>query len=246
MMGVKLLGGIVRVGRLVIGAVAALALVGGGGAAALQVRKNIQQADGVQRQVAQCEAIKRTINSQGSVVTLGEGSQTVAILGDSYAAGDYLDSPADGWVGQLADAKDWAVQVDAIGGTGFINGGPCLTHKFGARVDSILATDPDVVLIEGGLNDHGRPSEALAAAVSALLDDFAAVPSIIVVGPTNAPAITDDEAVDTAMRQAVESKGRTYVSAYDWELEFLPDGIHMTKDSHARYASKLGAAVPTS
>lgn len=210
----------------------------------MQVRKNLQEQQGVERLAALCRDINQDILDNGRVVKVSSGTKPVAVLGDSYAAADFLADPSDGWVSQLGKAEGWATSVSGIGGTGFINGGPCGTQHFSTRVADVLDSKPRMVIVEGGLNDHGKPVDAIELSVSALLDSLAEVPEVVVVGPTDAPAITDDEAVDAAMKSAVERVGRTYISAYGWELGFLPDGIHMTADGHASYASKLGAAIP--
>lgn len=239
------LGDALRLNRVVIGSVVGLALVGGGGSAtALQVRKNIQEQQGVEQFASLCRDINREIHDNGATVTVGSGSHAVTVLGDSYAAADFLGRTSDGWVAQLGKANGWTVKVNAIRGTGFINGGPCGTQQFSTRIDDVLASKPRTVIVEGGLNDHGKPPAAISGAVSYLLEELKTVPEVIVVGPTDAPAINDEADVDRAMKAAVESNGRTYVSAYKWELPFLPDGTHLTVEGHASYAKQLGVALP--
>lgn len=210
----------------------------------MQVRKNIQEQQDNERLASLCRDINKEIHDAGATVKVGSGSHMVTVLGDSYAAASLLEQESEGWVTQLGKANDWAANVNAIMGTGFINGGPCGTQQFSTRLENVLATDPKTVIVAGGLNDHGKPGEAIAAAVSTLLEGLKEVPEVIVVGPTDAPAIDDDSMVDAAMKAAVEAEGRTYISAYEWELPFLADGVHMTKEGHASYAKQLDVALP--
>jgi lysophospholipase L1-like esterase len=46
------------------------------------------------------------------------------------------------------------------------------------------------------------------------------------------------------MTQKVTSVNRQYVSALGWnDLEFLPDGVHLTESGHARFAEHVAAAL---
>lgn len=233
-----------RRGRVIISVVVAFGLLGGGVASAFQVRKNIQDADNAHQLAVKCHEINDKIKAQGSpMVNIGDGGRSVDILGDSYAAGDYLGNAADSWVHRLAALEDLTAHVDAIGGTGFTNGGPCGVQAFSARVDEVLATKPQVVIIEGGLNDHAADQHAFERSASALMDKFSEVKTVVVIGPTHAPAVDGCDKIDAALRSAAESKGRQYVSAYAWKLDFAQDGIHLTPGGHAAYADHVAAAA---
>ncbi|MGN7257168.1 SGNH/GDSL hydrolase family protein [Arthrobacter sp. SAFR-023] len=167
------------------------------------------------------------------------------MLGDSYAAGEHLADPAAGWVSKVASSKKWAVGVDAIGGTGFLNGGPCLTHNFSSRIGSVVESKPDILIIQGGLNDHGRAPESEAQAVTKVLNQAKVIKTVIVIGPADVPKVTDEAPTDEALKDATVTAGRTYISALGWDdLTFIEDGLHLTQEGHAAYASHVAVALP--
>jgi lysophospholipase L1-like esterase len=213
----------VRVGRIVAGAVAALTLVGGGSFAASTVKNNIEQAQ-------KCESIKARL----PIVHLSDSS--VAILGDSYTAGDVLEDRRQGWA--YAIGSDLA----GVGGTGFVNGGYCGNHTYGERLDSVLALHPQTLIIQGGLNDWETPDK-VADAAAAVLERADDVPHVIVIGPPNVPGRDGEDRVDQALRVAVSMSDAKYVSALDWDLDFLPDKTHLTPAGHATFAANVASAI---
>lgn len=178
-----------------------------------------------------CSLVEDMIASNGGpVVKTNDESPKVAILGDSYTAGDGLDNRRDAWSYKIGNL------VAGIGGTGFDNGGPCDHQSYAERVNDVLTLRPDVLIIQGGLNDVEHPDKVQAAA-SYLLDKAASVPTVIVVGPVDAPGLSNEEEVDRALSSAATKASRTYVSALAWELPFLPDAVHLTQEGHAAFAS---------
>jgi lysophospholipase L1-like esterase len=231
--------------RVIIGAVVGVTVLGGGTAAAIQMRKNIQEDQDVRAQAALCESIKAGIKSAGAIHAVGGGSVKVAVLGDSYAAGEHLPDPSTGWVPTLAKSEKWAVGLDAIGGTGFLNGGPCVTHNFASRIADVVSSKPQLLIIQGGLNDHGRDAETETKAVTKILDQAKAIKTVIVIGPADTPKVTDEAPTDAAIKDATETAGRTYISALGWhDLTYIDDGLHLTPEGHAAYARHVAAELP--
>lgn len=179
----------------------------------------------------------------GGAVKVSEGFPTVAILGDSYVAGDWLDSPDEGWSRLIGQAQGWETYVDGIGGTGFTNGGPCGDDTYASRVDGILAASPRLVIVEGGLNDSGASPDKVREAAETVLRDLSSVPTVVLLGPANAPSKNDIEGIDVALRAAAKENGRQYVSALGWDLEFQPDRLHLTPAGHADFAELVAEAV---
>ncbi|MEW9874050.1 SGNH/GDSL hydrolase family protein [Arthrobacter sp. HS15c] len=212
-----------RVRRIVAGAVAALTLAGGGSFVASTVKNNIEQGQ-------KCESIKASL----PVVHLSGAS--VAIIGDSYTAGDGLDRRADGWAYSVGS------DLAGVGMTGFVNGGYCGNHSYAERLDSVLELHPQTLIIQGGLNDWKSP-EKVADAAAALLSRANGVPRVIVVGPPDVPGRDGESAVDQALVVATKFTDTEYVSALDWQLEFLPDDTHLTPAGHATFAANVASAI---
>ncbi|KQM38378.1 SGNH/GDSL hydrolase family protein [Microbacterium sp. Leaf203] len=96
-------------------------------------------------------------------LTLPE-SPRVLMLGDSYMQGTGADDKDRTWARQVANTLGWNADIDGVGGTGFT-----VAQKAGGtfadRLASHAGTSYDLVLIEGGQNDHAATPEALTDAV---------------------------------------------------------------------------------
>lgn len=167
------------------------------------------------------------------------------VIGDSYSVGNDLPDPLNEvWEVLLARREGWQLTVRAIGGTGFVNGGACGDQVFQQRLAQVLADKPDEVIIEGGLNDVGRPG--VAAAARRLLRSFSSNTKLVLVGPTHAPARPAqlERDVDATLASvAKQFPNCTYVSAFNWSVGFNPIGVHMTEQGHQQYANYLYQAL---
>lgn len=86
-------------------------------------------------------------------------------IGDSYTAGK--SSAELSYVCRAAVQLDWLCALSAVGGTGYISGGPAnrwtqpyagKTMSFGERVGHLAAKyDPALVVLDGGRNDEFAP-----------------------------------------------------------------------------------------
>lgn len=164
----------------------------------------------------------------------------VAIVGDSYSSAGVSSA---GWVRKLASDKIWSLTVVAAGGTGFVNGGPCGDQQFISRVGAVASINPRLLIIEGGLNDSSYNPEIVRQEVAQTLADLRSIPSIVVVGPANAPARPAVVSVDRAIREAVIGAGRQYVSTLSWPLQFGQDGVHPTSEGYQIYGNLLREAI---
>lgn len=227
-------GGKRRRRRVWIAASVAGVMVVGGGAAAgwYYVRPALAAAQS-------CDVVKDRIAKDGPVIHVSDANPTVAVIGDSYTAGDGLPDRSKGW------ARSVGTDLDGIGMTGFTNGGYCGHQTFSERIDNVLATKPDTLIVQGGLNDVEKPGEVQASAMF-LMSQVKDVRRVVIVGPVDAPAREGEEAVDNALRTAAASTGRQYVSALDWDLPFLADKTHLTPDGHAEFAQHVRESLAKS
>lgn len=186
----------------------------------------------------QCEQVTR-LNEQRGNASIGSGTSSVLILGDSYAQGQYLADPVDqAWSTLVAEPMDWTVTVDAVGGTGLVNEGPCGDQNFVQRAAQ-GRSDVDILVVQTGLNDPA--DDRLATNLAATIAEVDAA-TVIVIGPALAPA-RDAEAVQkvsNALRDAAVDAGAEFIDTTGWDgLTFLDDGVHLAPVGHERYAERV-------
>lgn len=214
---------------LSLAAVAALAAAG-------TIAMSVTRAD----EPAGCDDIRAYQQRYGQIETLGDGSGRIAVLGDSYAAGDALSDRGTRWSDFLAQrATGDTVLLDAVPLTGYVNEGACGPNAFEDRIDRLVDTGADTLVIQGGLNDVSAEPESLRRSAAAVLDAAEAVPRVVVVGPMDVPGRDGEAAVDVVLAEEAAARGMTYVSALDWDLPVGRDRIHLTPAGHAEYAERI-------
>ncbi|MBF4603776.1 SGNH/GDSL hydrolase family protein [Curtobacterium sp. VKM Ac-2884] len=189
-----------------------------------------------------CQSVRSYEKSVGAVQTIGSGPERITVIGDSYATGDTLKDRGDAWVDDLATQQNATVSVLAQGGTGYTNAGFCGDSTYDTRVADVAATRPDLVIVEGGLNDTDTsPSDERAAAerVYRSLRHY----DVAVVGPVDVPAVEGERRVDDALKRATRAQGATYVSALDWHIDLGPDEKHPSPSGHAAFATNLATSL---
>lgn len=167
----------------------------------------------------------------------------VAIIGDSWVggAGSGAESvhPTETFAFELAlrmgaDSILWG----AIGGTGYVkalSGQP--TSIFAGRVEDILATRPDVVVIAGGRNDYDVTS-TLRQAVADLLASLDDIPEVYVV-----PTGSETSAARQLIALGAEDADRLYIDFPVDSIEKITDGVHPTWEGHQELADVAYNAI---
>lgn len=185
-----------------------------------------------------CRDIARAAEVRRDAVT-GSGTR-IAVIGDSYAEGLGLDDPATSWPARL----DGRVVVDGFSGSGFsAAASPCRGVAYSARVDRALTSQPSVVVVEGGLNDFDVPSPQLRAGARAVLHALEGHP-VVVVGPPMAPQRASSvPRVDRILASVAAEVGVPYIRTTEWELEYLPDQLHLTEDGHETFGDNVRDAL---
>jgi lysophospholipase L1-like esterase len=184
---------------------------------------------------------------------------TFAVLGDDNAAG-YGPGWSSSWVRGLSDRMCWALMpVDEPrgagiqGGTGFSTAGTDPgRERYLDRVPAVTAGKPQVVLVQGGLNDQGAPTSS--EITDAATKTFTAVKeqigtgTLIAIGPlmTPSPSTVPEELVrvSQAIRTAADSVGIPYIDpvAERWLADrqmFGEDGVHPNTDGYREYTLRL-------
>lgn len=221
-----------RTRRIVIASLTAAVLAAGAVAAVSLARAGAEPPG--------CDDIRAYQERYGEIETLGDGPLTVAVLGDSYSAGDALSDRGQRWTDVLPSLDpELTVRLDAVPFTGFVNRGACGPNAFTDRIERIAAEADDALVIQGGLNDVFAEPSTVAESVRAVLDDAAGVEHVVVIGPTDAPAREGEVVVDAVLEREASARGMTYVSALEWKLPFEPDRLHVTAAGHRAYAERV-------
>jgi len=185
-----------------------------------------------------CQAIAAASAARHATVA-GAGPRVV-VIGDSYSQGAHLLDPSSSWPSMLPGQ----VVVDGFAGSGFsAAASPCSGEAFGLRVARALADRPELVVIQGGLNDYDVPDDQLRAGVRDVLGQLSGRRAVLV-GPPHAPSRAAQVArVDAVLAAEAARAGVPYVRTSGWQLPFLPDQLHLTADGHRAFGDAVAAQV---
>jgi len=160
---------------------------------------------------------------------------TVAILGDSYSI---PNTTGDHWPALLAFDRRWYLADFASGGTGYVQGNAEKGKlPFGAKIDQVVAVNPEVVIIAGGRNDVSYPLEVRDATreLYAQLRDRLPDAKVVVIGPImdNRPPSETAVNVNDRIRSAAEQYKLPFIDALteNWLSDptlLKEDGMHPT------------------
>jgi lysophospholipase L1-like esterase len=174
----------------------------------------------------------------------------VVFLGDSYTGGSAMGGNGPhGYPALLSKPLGWDYMLQAVGGSGFLSMGQ--GQAFGVRVENVLSSHPDVIVVQGGHNDDQFSSTATlkaSRAVLARLRQGAPAAKIVVLGPiwpsSTVPAT--ERAIDVGLKQQAGDFGAVFVDPivdgwFDGAYQrFIgTDGTHPTDAGHERIAELL-------
>ena len=121
---------------------------------------------------------------------------SITFVGDSWTVGEGATG-GRGYAVRTGDVLGWDYEVLGVGGSGYTRLGGGAT--FGMRIDRVVDSDADVVVVQGSLNErNGRPDLLAAAALATLSRLSAEVDpgtQILVVGASYTPG-TPDPTID--------------------------------------------------
>ncbi|KRE93884.1 hypothetical protein ASG76_10700 [Nocardioides sp. Soil774] len=184
--------------------------------------------------LARCQQHRADARERASIVT-GSGER-VLVIGDSWSVGLGQDDLGASWARDLPGE----VHVAGFSGSGFsARASVCGAVSFADRASTALGTRPQVVVVEGGLNDYDQPTAAITAGFRDLMADLAGHP-VVVVGPASAPVRSRAvPRVDALLAGLSRDYGVPYVATSDLDLDYLADRLHLTEAGHREF----GAAV---
>ncbi|QKJ19914.1 SGNH/GDSL hydrolase family protein [Microbacterium hominis] len=183
----------------------------------------------------------------------------VLVFGDSWVYGSAATVPTLGFAYVISEALGWDAIVDGVRGSGYLKPG-IDGPSYGERIAALdPALDPDLVIVEGSINDRRLHPDGYRAAVTAAWDDLAALypdARIVILGP--APQVLPVERatarIDADLADLATARGWWYISplAEDWIVaaNYL-DVIdttdigrdHPSTAGHAYLAERLAAAL---
>jgi lysophospholipase L1-like esterase len=139
------------------------------------------------------------------------------------------------------------VAVDAVGGSGYINPGPCGGAPYTQRIAHVLAGKPNALVVQGGNNDDDQKANEFRAAARAVFAEIRKTgpARVVIVGPYP-PKPSDRRpraAIDRILRQESQRSGFRYVSLLPLHLPLLPDGDHPTPTGQRMIAAAVTAAL---
>ena len=126
----------------------------------------------------------------------------VVFLGDSWTVGVGA-SRGRGYAPLAAERLGWAYELLGISGSGYLAGGA--GGPYADRVEEAVGLEPDLVVVQGSLNDSGADPEALDRATADTLRRLRAAAgdrtAILVVGAPDTPGT--DPAVIARINSAI-------------------------------------------
>lgn len=173
-----------------------------------------------------------------ALADVGSGTR-IAVVGDSYSVGLGLDRPHESWPARLAGR----VHVDGFSGSGFsARASSCGRVSFADRV-ARAARGAELVVVEGGLNDHDRTDAEIRTGFERLARSLAGR-RVLVVGPANAPARASAiPRLDRLLAGLAAEHGATYLRMSDLDLPYLDDRLHLTAAGHDAFGRRVAEAV---
>nr|WP_236778902.1 SGNH/GDSL hydrolase family protein [Agromyces seonyuensis] len=182
--------------------------------------------------------------------------QDVLVVGDSYSAGYGLGADDRPWQDIVAERLGWDLDVDAVGGTGFVkdtgtDGSTAASYRERLRHLS-LDQAPDVVVLQGGLNDYPYDADLVAMAVEATVETAKAQwpdARVVVFGPV-APSVQEGPRMSRLrdpIRTAALAAGADYVGPTDadrWidadlDAAVAFDALHLNEEGHRLLARRF-------
>lgn len=192
---------------------------------------------------ARCQQHRADARERAAIVT-GTGAP-VLVIGDSWSVGLGQDDLARSWASRLPGE----VHVAGFSGSGFsARASSCGRVSFHDRAPTALATRPQLVVVEGGLNDYDQPAASIDRGFRDLMADLAGH-DVVVVGPADAPSRSQAvPRVDALLERLSATYGVPYVRTSDLHLDYLEDRLHLTEGGHREFgdavADRIAAATP--
>lgn len=142
---------------------------------------------------------------------------SLLVFGDSWTYGMAATTPTGGYAYLAGESLGWDTTVDGENGSGYLRPGE-LGGVYGTRVLQLdPELEPDVIVIQGSINDRGADLDGLSASAHAVwraLETRYPDAELVVLGP--APSVLPVDAavrkIDTILNRLANVEGVTYIS----------------------------------
>lgn len=179
----------------------------------------------------------------------------VTFLGDSWTEGIGATG-LRGYAVRTAEQLGWEFHELGVGGSGYVQTGRGST--FDARVDRAVATDPDLLVVQGSINDRKGPLDELEPAALRTLAHLRHVVDpdtvVLVLGASYTPgtdrAVIDD--INDTIAAAAQRAGFRFVdpAAANWSdperAAIWWDENHPNDAGHRQIADRLAPLLESS
>lgn len=185
-------------------------------------------------------------------------SPRILVFGDSWTYGAAATEPTLGYAYVLAELLEGETIVDGVRGSGYLKPG-LDGPAFGERIAALdPALDPDLVIIQGSINDRAQGEAGYREAVTAAWDSLSALypeAQIIVLGPAphELPVGAGTARIDADLASLAAARGWWYISPIGegWitdrnYLDVIDVDLgrkHPSTDGHRYLAEKVAAAL---
>lgn len=187
-----------------------------------------------------CESYATDSGMREQIVHGVGNGQRIAVIGDSYSAGLLLDEIGASWPSRLPGE----VHVHGFSGSGFAaESSPCPQVSYAERAGSAIGSDPQLVVVQGGLNDVDQSDQAIRDGVRRLLTALGGR-EVVLVGPPDAPARPAAAHVGEVLADAAELAGVPYIATTGVDFEYLDGDLHLTPEGHQAFGDLVAAALP--
>lgn len=178
----------------------------------------------------------------------GVPAPRLTFLGDSWTSGSGATA-LRGFAVRTGEELGWEYQVLGVGGSGYTQLGGGATYA--QRIDRTVQTNPDVVVVQGSLNDGASRPEVLADAalrtLTLLSEEVGRDTQVLVVGASYTPGTSDDtiDWINEAVGAAAEQADLTFVdpAEEDWtdpdDASIWADPLHPNDAGHQLIAEHL-------
>jgi lysophospholipase L1-like esterase len=188
-----------------------------------------------------------TVTSPGPAPATG-GARTVVFVGDSWTDG-LGASRSRGFPELTAELLGWEYTELGVSGSGYVMPGE--DGPFGSRIAEAVSGDPDVIVVQGSLNEQWIDVDELGRAVfdtlTRLRQGADPATAILVVGAPYAPGAdpTRIDRVNDAVSDAAAAAGLRFVdpAVENWtdpgDPALWADPIHPNDAGHREIAERL-------
>jgi lysophospholipase L1-like esterase len=186
--------------------------------------------------------------SVGTATDLPVESPVVTFIGDSWTEG--IGATAlHGYADLAAEQLGWDHYVLGVGGSGYTQPGRGST--FDDRVERAVSTDPDVLVVQGSINDRRASPEDLKLAAFRTLGHLSSAidadTTVLVLGASYTPGLDRPvvDRINDAVAAAAERAGFRFVdpAAAHWNdpgaVEIWADDAHPNDVGHQVLADRL-------